>query len=70
MPANDYMKLRRTNANRYVNDLLRYFFPLEVLAMSSLTGGECFANRGKTHGSKNQLDPSIIRVITSEYRHI
>ncbi|KAA0201589.1 hypothetical protein HAZT_HAZT010417 [Hyalella azteca] len=66
IPAADYLKLRRTNANRYINDLLRYFFTLEVLAMSSLTGGECFANRGKTQGNKNQLDPNIIRVITND----
>lgn len=64
IPASDYFKFRRTNANRYINDLLRYFFPVEVLASSSLTGGECFANKDKGPSNKNQLDPCIIRVIT------
>ncbi|XP_063608631.1 uncharacterized protein LOC134782875 [Penaeus indicus] len=64
--ASDYFKFRRTNANRYINDLLRYFFPLEVLASSSLTGGECFANKDKGPSNKNQLDPCIIRVITHD----
>lgn len=65
--ASDYFKFRRTNANRYINDLLRYFFPLEVLASSSLTGGECFANKDKGPSNKNQLDPCIIRVITRKH---
>lgn len=64
IPSSDYFKFRRTNANRYINDLLRYFFPVEVLASSSLTGGECFANKDKGPSNKNQLDPCIIRVIT------
>ncbi|KAK7068673.1 hypothetical protein SK128_004705 [Halocaridina rubra] len=64
--SSDYFKFRRTNANRYINDLLRYFFPVEVLASSSLTGGECFANKGKGPSNKNQLDPCIIRVITHD----
>ncbi|KAK8737563.1 hypothetical protein OTU49_004538 [Cherax quadricarinatus] len=64
--ASDYFKFRRTNANRYINDLLRYFFPMEVLASSSLTGGECFANKDKGPSNKNQLDPCIIRVITHD----
>ncbi|XP_050688437.1 uncharacterized protein LOC126981442 isoform X1 [Eriocheir sinensis] len=66
IPASDYFKFRRTNANRYINDLLRYFFPVEVLASSSLTGGECFANKDKGPSNKNQLDPCIIRVITHD----
>ncbi|XP_064088591.1 uncharacterized protein LOC135202982 [Macrobrachium nipponense] len=64
--TSDYFKFRRTNANRYINDLLRYFFPVEVLATSSLTGGECFANKAKRTSLKNQLDPCIIRVITHD----
>ncbi|MCL4122819.1 UNVERIFIED_CONTAM: hypothetical protein GTU68_012592, partial [Idotea baltica] len=62
----DYFRFRRTNANRYINDLLRYFFPLEVLASSSLTGGECFANKERGPSNKNQLDPVLIRVITHD----
>ena len=67
--ATDYYKFRRTNANRYINDLLRFFFPLEILASSSLTGGECFANKDKGPSNKNQLDPCFIRVITREYNN-
>ena len=67
--ATDYFRFRRTNANRYINDLLRYFFPLEVLASSSLTGGECFANKERGPSNKNQLDPVLIRVITRKWAY-
>ncbi|CAL4166781.1 unnamed protein product, partial [Meganyctiphanes norvegica] len=70
IPTEDYFKLRRNNPNRYINDLLRYFFPMEVLINSSLTGTECFANKNKDRVNpviKNQLDPNIIKVITIQH---
>ncbi|CAL4072572.1 unnamed protein product, partial [Meganyctiphanes norvegica] len=66
IPSQDYFKFRRIKASSYINDLLRYFFPIDVLASSSLTGTECFANKGKNllPSNKNQLDPAVIRIIT------